>query len=432
MTTLPVAFDGRRQPMPASGISYYTRQIPINVTQCNAGGQLLFELPGNLPSTYLNPNASFIRADVKASPNDLGTTATLGPAGFAGLIRSIHVSQQGHVLSEITDYGKYRAVQQAINSDKSYLEGLGNALNGTVGNFQGEIFGPYDPSLPDSDPSRIRTFVEPIAHQGGLFGCGRMIPLKGASIHYRVEFGDASYGLAWGDLNPSNSQVEFSNVELVLCMVQLSDSSEAMLSKQGGWSVLTKGVGTYVNSVREDATMHTINLGASYSQLLNVNWVFTDPSSAPATTQANTNFVDGNLNKWSFSIDGVNVDNQKGILANCPAEIAAYSAISNGTFTKLNSVPEELSKAKILGAMGPSCVFTQSLEIYKGACGSFGDQWENLRLACSGRSTLSSTTNVHLEFGSGGAEDDLTFTLFATYAQQITYDPVSNLFRVAN
>ena len=426
MTTLPSSFDGRRQNLPASGISYYTRQIPINVTTCNAGGSVIFELPGNLPSTYLNTNASFLRVKLNTSnpDNSANELAKLGPAGFAGTIRNIHVSQQGHVLSEIQDYGKYRAIQQGLNCDYSYIDGLGRALNGTSSYQDGEA---------STNGFDDRVFIEPLAHHGGLFGCGRMIPLKGASIHYKVEFGDANYGIEFTtETGYSNSNVEFSEIELVLCMVQLSDSAEAMLSKQGGWSVLTKGVGTYVNSVRDGVSMHTINLGASYSQLLNVNWVFTDPSANPTLAHQNTDFDDNNLRKWSFSIDGVTVDNQKGILADCPAEIAAFNAIANGKLTSLTACPVLQSGSAIANSKGLSTVFTQSLEIYKGACGNFGDQWENMKLACSGRSTLSSTTNVHLEFGNSGADGDRIFTLFATYAQQISYDPVSNLFRVAN
>ena len=45
---------------------------------------------------------------------------------------ALALSQNSAVLSEQTNYGCYRALEQSMTADNSYLSGMGNAINGTI------------------------------------------------------------------------------------------------------------------------------------------------------------------------------------------------------------------------------------------------------------------------------------------------------------
>ena len=210
-------------------------------------------------------------------------------------------------------------------------------------------------------------------------------------------------------------------------MVWNPEESEAMIRKMGNYSVLCKGVGTFHNSVQSGSTQHTMNVGSSYSQLLGVNWVHTDATADHDKTLANTDFKRYGINRWGFSIDGVMIENQKMIFANEPAEIVAFSAIQKGVLAKTSGVPESLSYDAVNSDEGSASIFTMSFENYKSACGGFAQIREN---HCSGRSTLSATTNLNLEY-STPVPNNASITLFAKYAQLITFDQEANLFRVS-
>ena len=88
------------------------------------------------------------------------------------------------------------------------------------------------------------------------------------------------------------------------------------------------------------------------------------------------------------------------ITADVPAEIVAFNAIEKGTLAKMTGLPL-LSHGNVTNLSNSGCVYSQSLEIFKASCSGFANYAkENF---CTGRSTISSTTVLGLEFGSGGA-----------------------------
>ena len=74
---------------------------------------------------------------------------------------------------------------------------------------------------------------------------------------------------------------------------------------------MAMGTGTYRNSIPVGSTNYTINLGASYSQLLGITFVQTLADQDHAATHTGTSFYANNVNRWSLSIDGVLVENQR-------------------------------------------------------------------------------------------------------------------------
>ena len=214
-----------------------------------------------------------------------------------------------------------------------------------------------------------------------------------------------------------------------MTIVQLSDSSESMVSKLGAWQCMAMGTGTYRNSIPVGSTNYTINLGASYSQLLGITFVQTLANQDHAATHTGTSFHANNVNRWSLSIDGVLVENQRMIYANEPAELVALNCIQKGYLAKLTDVPINLGSAVVESSNNPQAIFSQDLSIFKRSCGGFGDYDEAFH--CAGRSTLSSTTNVNLEFKNSADTDPVAFTLFSKFTQLISYDPEMRMFRVS-
>ena len=355
MASIPRSFDARTTQPPISGISYISKSIPTNTATCKAGSTVFFRLPGGLPTSYLANMDSFIKYTVKNKRDD-GNNLTLSPAGGAGLIERLRVSQNSAVLSEQTNYGAYRALEQSLTSDNSYLSGMGNAINGTVDHEVGETI----------NAGESRTFIEPLCHQGSLFGQSKVIPLKGQALEYAVTFGSYNYGCKWVNAGATNNDLEIDSIEIVLNIIQLSDESEAMVASLGDWSVLAKGVATVNSSVSAGVGGHTANVGASYSQVLAVQWVQTDNSASVNhdTALVNTDFIKNNVERWGFSIDGVLVEAQKLVKADT-AELVAMSAVDGGFLSKVQGVPESLSKAHIEGEEGSTNVFTMSLELFQ-------------------------------------------------------------------
>tara|TARA_B100001094_G_scaffold144714_1_gene140202 strand:+ start:3262 stop:4533 length:1272 start_codon:yes stop_codon:yes gene_type:complete len=422
MSAIPKSFDGRRPAQPVQGVSYTTRSIAVNSSEFISGNTALFKLPGHLESSYLDPSSSFLR--VKFVNNSGSKNFTMGVGGLNSLISKVNVSQAGNTLVDISDYGKYVALETAITADNSWYSGQGNALCGAHSIVRG--------AQVDHTTDNELVMCSPLQFHGGLFGQSKAVPLAGMEIDYRITFGDASYGGAWeADASPSANWKKFIEVELVLQIIQLSDQSNAMIRKMNpNWSILTKGVGTYNASLAQHVSQSSVNLGASYSQLLGYNFVMTDssPSGGEAVTNNGEHFKQNNLKRHNLSVDGVLVENGKSITADVPAEIVAFNAIEKGTLAKMTGLPL-LTHGNVTNISNSGCVFSQSLEIFKASCSGFANYAkENF---CTGRSTISSTTVLGLEFGSNGAQFATNLTLFAKYAQLITYDDEHKIFRIS-
>ena len=421
MSAVPKSFDGRRPAQPVQGVSYTTRSIAVNSSEFISGNTALFKLPGHLESSYLDPSSSFLR--VKFVNNSGSHAFTMGVGGLNSLISKVNVSQSGNTLVDISDYGKYVALETALTADDSWYSGQGNALCGAKDIQEGEKI------LHTTNNELV--MCSPLQFHGGLFGQSKAVPLAGMEIDYRITFGDANYGGAWTEnATPSANWKKFIEVELVLQIIQLSDQSNSMIRKMNpNWSILTKGIGTYNASLAQGISQSSVNLGASYSQLLGYDFVMTK---ADATNDATANngehFYQNRLKRHNLSVDGVLVENGKSITADVAAEIVAFNAIEKGTLAKMTGLPL-LSEANVIAETNSATVFSQSLEIFKASCSGFANYAkENF---CTGRSTISSTTVLGLEFGTGGAAHATNLTLFAKYAQLITYDDEHKIFRIS-
>jgi len=422
MSAVPKSFDGRRPAQPISGVSFLTRQPAYNASDFLPNNVMNFKIPGHLSSQFLDASSSYLKFKVtnKSGAQGTSSTFTLGPAGSGNLIQKVHIAQAGNTIVSHSDYGKWRAMETALTADSSYYEGQGKSLAGvhtlqhgqTIANGASEVF------------------VEPLSFHGSLFGQAKVLPMSGMEIDLSYTLGSAEYGGSWGTGHvPQSSWLEITEVELCLQCVQLSDQSAAMLRKMNpNWSILTKAVGTYHHAVDSGISNHSINLGANYSQVLGYDFVFTDQTADQYESQNNTMFIQNNLKKHNLQVDGVLVENGRSVNCDNPAEIVAFNAIERGILAKTSGLPSLLGPTNVLAQNTAGCIFSQSLEIFKASCSGFANySKENF---CTGRSTISSSVVLGLEFAPSSAAK-CNITTFVKYAQLISYDDEHKLFRIS-
>ena len=94
------------------------------------------------------------------------------------------------------------------------------------------------------------------------------------------------------------------------------------------------------NSINTAATSQTVNLSTQVSQFLGVDWVATKSNHDAVTEHQNTEFIQNDLRRWYLTVGGEQIENGKGILANCPSEICALMGIDGGYLAKLQNVPQ--------------------------------------------------------------------------------------------
>lgn len=421
MSAVPKSFDGRRPAQPISGVSFLTRQIAINASEFQANNTMNFKIPGHLETQFLDCSSSYLKIKVVNNSGAAGSASqfTLGPGGAGNLIQKVHVSQAGNTIVSHSDYGKWRAMETALTADSSYYEGQGATLSGVEHLGHGQVLANGDSVV----------YVEPLSFHGSLFGQQKVLPMAGMEIDLAYTIGSAEYGGSWATGTPASNWLKIIEVELCLQCIQLSDQSTAMLRKMNpNWSILTKAVGTYHHVVDSGVTNHSINLGANYSQMLGYDFVFTSQSANQYTSQNNTMFIQNNLRRHNLQVDGVLVENGRSVSCDSPAEIVAFNAIERGVLAKTSGLPSLLNHTNILATDKAACVFSQSLEIFKASCSGFANYAkENF---CTGRSTISSSVVLGLEFAPAAATAS-NVTTFVKYAQLITYDPEHKLFRIS-
>ena len=119
MSSLPVSYNPRKANDPIRARSYVVREIPVNASDFQSGNTSVFRIGGGMPSSFASFSDSFIR--VKVTNKHADRLCALGMAGIHGLVQKTHLSQQGAVLGEISNFGQYSTIQMAKKA-KSYFD----------------------------------------------------------------------------------------------------------------------------------------------------------------------------------------------------------------------------------------------------------------------------------------------------------------------
>lgn len=420
MTSLPVSYNPRKTADPIRAKSFVVREIPINASDFQSGNTSIFKIRGGAPTQFASFSDSFIR--VKVNNKNTDRTMTLGMAGLSSLLNKTHLSQQGAVLGEISNFAQYTTIQLAKKASHDYLNGFGQTLSGTK-NYQEGITIPANSSV---------ILCLPMSHLGGLLSTSKAVPLAGSDMELRLTWGSADYGAKWGSGSDSvtNASLSFTDVEMVMQITQISDNAVNSIKKLGDFSVLAKGVATHNNFIKQGSSAHTINLATQVSQFLGLDWVATKSSFDSVSELQNSCFIQNGLRRWYLTIGGEQIENSKGILADAPSEIVALMGVDGGYLGKLQNVPS-ITPSNFTSDNHSGCVFTQSTENFKSSCATFGEYSSGDDNFCSGRSTLNTSVVVQLEYDSGST-NDTNFSAYVQYGMLITFDPQHMVFRVSH
>jgi len=430
MSSLPVSYNPRKTSDPIRAKSFVVREIPINASEFQAGNTSVWKIRGGASTQFADMSSSFIRVLVTNAHTD--RSAILGMAGLHGLLQKTHLSQQGSVLGEISNYGQYSTIQLAKKASLDYLGGFGKSLSGTT-NYKNGITIASGASV---------VLCLPVSHLGGLLSTSKAIPLAGADMELRLTWGSSDYGVKWGtsasSVSVTNASLTFTEVEMVMQITQISDDAVNAINKLGDFSVLCKGVAHHSNSINSGVSQHTVNLATQVSQFLGVDWVATNASDDATTEFQNSKFIQNRLKRWYLTIGGEQIENGKGILANCASEIVALMGIDGGYLAKVQNVPsihpENFDDTQVTGHSG--CVFTQSTENFKSSCATYGEYYSGDENFCSGKSTLNSSVVIQLEYGNdstgSGATTNSLFNAYVTYGMLVTFDKEHMIFRVTH
>ena len=358
MSVLPDRFLNKKHPhSAANATSFVSRQVPLNVQKCFASTTINFRI-GTQPNCFIDPTASFLRWKIKNNTTESNggvASFTLGSAGAPAIFETINLLNSGSQLSHYQNYGVFRSMKNTLNCTSDWLKGPGAVMQGTA---------PFatDTSTTSGIDSQLglvgatlasgeeRVFVDPICNHTSLFNSGKMISVDTIdNLDLRYTIGDAGYAGAWsgaGSANVTDQSLEFSDFELVLCMVQLDSSTANQLKAahpDGNICYECRGIGRVSSTIPTDVSAHNINLGLGYSSLMALNAVqlplykgTADPQTLSIDRKVdhqNSTFVKNNLTKHIFLLDGAPVENLRHIKGDA-AEIAAFQQIATGNFHK--------------------------------------------------------------------------------------------------
>jgi len=434
MSGLPSSFIAKKSNDGTQGVSYISRIVPVaNGNKIFAGDSIHFRFGALQKNQFLDCENSFFKYRLT---NNSSVDYHLPKCGTPGMFRSIVCQQAGSTLSNFQEYGIYRNKEHFKNATETYLSGAGNTLLGTK-----DASG----ALVINSSYNGRAFCDPIKHHSSLFNSetSKYVPMFSRdAIELIYEIGDQNYGGWWDTTDPSvvstiqNSDLEFSDVELVLCIVQLAPEATDALTKLHNGMYVFETVSYGVNQFTiQPSTAQSLNLGLGYTNLEKLEFVMLpqtdndgDITFNKTTNDMRGSFLKCNLSKYAMVIDGSLVEATRQV-SSSTAEALVMSMIANNELKDIYkvsnpylSVDQQMSMSidgdtgitQYNGIRDHNGAYIGSLDlcIYKN-----GKQG----ILCSGRNVLSASTQIQTEF-SPTTTQTINLVVFASYRQLLALD----------
>jgi hypothetical protein len=380
--------------------SYFSRIVPLTGNNALPNQNIRFSLPNNRAGTYIDGEHSFIRYKVKT---ECAAQTHLTVVGCGGFVKSAILRSSGSYLSQIDNYATYRALHVRSSHPLNYLIGDGAVMSGTKDATTGCTV----------KAGSARTFVDPLSNFGSVFASNRYIPCFSASpLELELLLAGATDNFLYNELTDylahamlGNSGISFSEIELVLAMVEVSAEidQQILIQHNNLFKYLCNNTGSFSSNILSGARQHTFNLGISYTSVNKIDIVFVSNSD----TSDLTKFTKGGVSKVNLMIDGVS------------------QVISGGMDVLENSIAIAYMRSAQHALSDTSVTSHATDETFENNCfivsidlESLTGKSESLR---SGRNTGSSTTQVQVEFAAG-ATSDLTMHTFVSYDAMVSLD----------
>ena len=239
-----------------SARSFRVKLPSSNGTTFSPGDTAVIDLPGNLSGQYYNANQMYLMVTVKPAVNEV----ILDRGGAFSLVDRLQISSAGANIFDLNNFGVLATALMDTDASSEYKAGYGQLMLGTQGDcLRGEILA----------VGVERTFCIPmVLNPLALTTPHRLIPGFGlSSLEYRVTFN--SIAKAFKQAAAGAATVQFSNVQMVCLMTQLSADAQAEVDRSTGgfYKILCSSYQNAQASLAADISQLTVPLGFSVSSL---------------------------------------------------------------------------------------------------------------------------------------------------------------------
>jgi hypothetical protein len=236
-----------------SARSFRVKIPPSNSTSFTDGQTIQVDLPGNLAGQYYNMNQMYLKLKVKPSVD-----CSLDRVGALGFIKRLQISTAGAQIADINNYNVLAAAMLDTDASCEYKAGYGNVMLGTLGDaLKGE----------DIAQNAERVFCIPmVLNPLSMTTPHRLIPafaLSSLQFRFTLDSGASAVKAA------AACVLDFTEVEMVCMMTELSPQAQAMVdsSTGGKYNILANSFMNSGATRAADSTSLTANLGFSVSSL---------------------------------------------------------------------------------------------------------------------------------------------------------------------
>ena len=296
--------------------SYRTKISPNNGQTFKAGQVVNIDMPSNLAGTYVNWNQCYLK--FKLTTTGVGR---LDRCGAAGLISRVSCFTSGAQIFDLPNWNTLMTILMDTDSSPAYKAGIGNVLMGTLGGYQaGEAL--------EAGTATARTFCIPFClHPFALSTPHRMMPVFSAAA---VQFKISLETIALATVG-AITDLDFTEVELVCIMTELSPGAQAQVDQMSGgmYNILASSYQNVGTTMSADATAVTANLGISVSSLERVIVCHRPTATLVALGYSLGNRTKNFLTEYSILINGEQFPSRSIVVENKGAEALAEYLLSD-------------------------------------------------------------------------------------------------------
>jgi hypothetical protein len=296
--------------------SYRTKISPNNGQTFTAGQVVNIDMPSNLAGTYCNWNQCYLKFKVTSTG-----AGRLDRCGAAGLISRVSCFTSGAQIFDLPNWNVLMTILMDTDSSPAYKAGIGNVLMGTLGGYQaGETL------VAGTDDAR--TFCVPFAlHPFAMSTPHRLMPLFSAAP---VQFKITLESIALATVG-TISALDFTEVELVCIMTELSPGAQAQVDQMSGgmYNILASSYQNVGTTMSAGNTAVTANLGLSVSSLERVIVCHRPTATLVALGYSLGNRTKNYLSEYSILINGEQYPARPVLVSDKGAEALAEYLLSD-------------------------------------------------------------------------------------------------------
>ena len=353
---------GQQKRRAVSARSFRVKIPPSNSTSFTDGQTIQVDLPGNLAGQYYNMNQMYLKLKVAPTVN-----CSLDRVGALGFIKRLQISTAGAQIADINNYNVLATAMLDTDASCEYKAGYGNVMLGTLGDaLKGE----------DLTAGVARVFCIPmVLNPLSMTTPHRLIPAFAlSSLQFRFTLDSGASAV----LSGADCVLNFSEVEMVCMMTELSPQAQAMVdsSTGGKYNILANSFMNSGATRQGNDTALTANLGFSVSSLERIIAIHRPSDSVDIRTSYSLgNRGTAGLSEFQYLVNSESYPARPVIVDSKGAESMAESLIADhalADFKKSATFNNGFVAVGTLG-VGTSALSGDAPNITKSACFMISD-----------------------------------------------------------